>query len=84
MYNVHALENILNGVRSRYGLMVCTKMSTTMVEQMNFIKKEENIKYLQNIYCNSSQNNFNIINKTNPAKQNSPIFSPISTTKTIL
>lgn len=55
--------------------MVRTKQSTTMLGAINFIKKEANIKYLQNFHASGSQSNFQILNKRNPAKQNSQNFS---------
>lgn len=65
MYNNQALQVFLAGLRNPYGIMVRTKEPQTMLDAINFIKKEDNIRYLQN-NSNFQPNSKNFNNQTRP------------------
>jgi hypothetical protein len=48
MYNQQALKVFLAGLREPYGRLVRFKEPNTMLDAMNLIKKEENVRYFQN------------------------------------
>lgn len=59
LYNQQGLQVFLAGLRNPHGLMVRTRGPRTMLEAINFIKNEENIRHVQNPVPSTSNNNNN-------------------------